>query len=80
MLAFLFVAGVITGGYFITVLSKWIGEYLAILLSMSVGVAMFFVCIYVTSSLRDIWISVPMLFTVGVFLGAGSMIQPGSSE
>ena len=80
LLTFLFVAGVITGGYFITLLSKWIGEYLSIFLSMSVGVVMFFICIFVTSSLREIWISGPMLFVVGVFLGAGSMIQPHISR
>ena len=61
LLSFMFVAGVIAGGYFVTLLSKWIGEYPSILISMSVGVIVFFISVYVTSSLRDIWISSPML-------------------
>jgi hypothetical protein len=80
LLTFLFVGGVITGGYFITLLSKWIGEYLSILLGMSIGVTMFFICLFLTSSLREIWVSGPMLFVVGVFLGTGSMIQPHISR
>ena len=65
----------IAGSDVITVSSKWIGNYLSIPLSMSVGVAIFFVCIHVTPSLRDIRIIDPMRFMVGPFLGAGSMIQ-----
>lgn len=80
LLAFMFVAGVIGGGYFVTLLSKWIGEYHAILISMGVGVIVFFISIYVTSSFRDIWISSPLLFFVGLSLGAGTMIQPHISR
>ena len=80
LLSFMFVAGVIAGGYFVTLLSKWIGEYPSILISMSVGVIVFFISVYVTSSLRDIWISSPMLFFVGLSLGAGTMIQPHISR
>ena len=80
MLAFMFVTGVIVGGYFVTLLSKWIGEYPAILISMGVGIIVFFISVYVTSSLRDVWVSSPMLFFVGLSLGAGAMIQPHISR
>ncbi|MED5419893.1 MAG: hypothetical protein VYD01_00410, partial [Pseudomonadota bacterium] len=80
ILSFMFVAGVIVGGYFVTLLSKWIGEYPAILISMSVGVIVFFISVYVTSSLRNIWVSSSMLFFVGLSLGAGAMIQSHISQ
>ena len=79
-LTFMFVAGVIAGGYFVTLLSKWIGEYTSILSSMAVGVIVFFVCVFITSSLHKIWLASPMLFVVGSALGAGAMIQPHVSR
>lgn len=80
LLTFMFVAGVIVGGYFVTLLSKWIGEFPAILINMGVGIILFTISVFVTSSFRDIWVSSPMLFFVGLALGAGTMIQPHISR
>ncbi|MDG2054683.1 MAG: MFS transporter, partial [Phycisphaerales bacterium] len=76
LLTFVFVIGVIVGGYFVTWLSKHIGEYLAVVINMSIGLGVFIVCVFVTSSLREILVSIPMLFFVGATLGTGTMIQP----
>lgn len=76
LLTFMFVAGVIVGGYLVTLISKRIGQFPAILISIGSGAIMFSVCVFVTSSLRDIWVSSLMLFFVGLALGGGTMIQP----
>jgi predicted MFS family arabinose efflux permease len=76
LLTFMFVAGIIVGGYFVTWLSKRIGEYPSILINMSIGISVFIVCVFVTSSLREIRLAGPMLFFVGITLGTGMMIQP----
>jgi sugar phosphate permease len=76
LLAFMFVAGMIVGGYLVTLTSKWIRQFPAILISVGSGAILFSVCVFLTSSLRDLWVSAPMLFFVGLTLGGGTMIQP----
>lgn len=80
VLTFLFVIGGIFGGYLVTLLSKWIEEYPAILISMGGGIILFSICVFATSSLREFWLSSFMLFFVGVALGGGTMIQPHVSR
>ena len=76
LLALMFVSGVIVGGYLVTLISKWIGQFPAILISVGSGAIVFSVCVFLTSSLRELWVSIPMLFFVGLTLGGGTMIQP----
>ena len=80
LLTLMFIGGVIVGGYFATWFSKWIGEYPAILISMGAGVILFSISVFLTSSLRDFWVSAPMLFCMGFSFGAGAMIQPHVSR
>lgn len=80
LLAFMFVIGTIVGGYFVTWLSKRIGEYPSILINMSIGIVMFSVSVFVTFSILELWVSSPLLFFVGIALGSGAMIQPYMSK
>ena len=80
ILTVVFVVGTIVGGYFVTLLSKWIGEYPAITINMSVGIILYVLCVFVTSSIREFWVASPMLFFVGLALGGGTMIQPHISR
>ena len=75
-LAFLFLVGIIVGGSGASVVARWIGEYATMLIGLSYGCFTFGLVILITPDRSDIWFVAPLLFTMGMGFGSGSMILP----
>ena len=75
-LAFLFLIGIIIGGSGASVVARWIGEYATMLIGLSYGCITFGLVMLITPERSNIWFVAPLLFTMGMGLGSGSMILP----
>ena len=76
VLSFLFLAGLITGGYFATLISKRVGTYKTVLTGISYSVALFAMALFVTPWQHQMWFVCPVLFTMGAGFGTCAMIVP----
>ena len=76
MLAFLFLFGIIAGGYGATIVARQIGGYATMLIGMSYGCIAFTVAILITPEHNNIWFVAPLLITMGMGFGSCSMILP----
>ncbi len=74
--SFLFLAGLITGGYFATLISKRFGTCKTVLTNITYSVALFAMALFVTPWQHQMWFVCPVLFTIGAGFGTCAMIVP----